>query len=437
MLWLALSLFSPAHAAPGHLPIQGVLADNVGAPIDGDVTVKFRLVSDDVGTTEFWTETVTVAAVGGRFAINLGDVADLDLDLFATYPGAYLGVKVGTDAEMPLVALGHVGYAAWAENAGDADLLEGRTRTEIASDIISTANGLYAPVTYAPDWSELTSVPTGLADGDDDTTYTAGTGLALSSGGEFSLNYTPDFGDLTSVPTGLADGDDDTTYTAGSGLALASNGEFSLNYTPDFSDLTSVPTGLADGDDDTTYTAGTGIALANGQFTLDYTPDWGDLTGVPTDVSSRNAATLEGQAGAYYLSANNLTGTVGAGLFSAYADLAAESKIGTGGTQVAAGNHTHNYAASGHNHDSDYADISHTHGRPAASEYTVVASQSASACCPSANATPIMGGCQASDLATGISKSYPINWANGSEAACQSCILGAAVDVTAIIVCEG
>ena len=51
---------------------------------------------------------------------------------------------------------------------------------------------------------------------------------------------------------------------------------------------------------------------------------------------------LDGQHGSYYQNASNINaGTLPTDRFSAYADLEAESKIGTGATQVAGGTHTH------------------------------------------------------------------------------------------------
>ena len=106
---------------------------------------------------------------------------------------------------------------------------------------------------------------------------------------------------------------------------------------------------------------------------------------------SRNADTLDGQNGSYYLNAANLTGTVGTGLFSAYSDLSAEGKIGTSAAQVAAGNH---------DHDQDYAAAAHSHGRGTVSTYYVQSPNEvgayggiASACCASKEQVPLSGGC--------------------------------------------
>lgn len=78
--------------------------------------------------------------------------------------------------------------------------------------------------------------------------------------------------------------------------------------------------------------------------------------GLRTDLD--DAATLEGNTAAYFTNASNLSsGTVSTNRFSAYDDLVAESKVGTGAGQLATGNHNHDnaYAAIGHNHDTVYA----------------------------------------------------------------------------------
>ncbi len=57
-------------------------------------------------------------------------------------------------------------------------------------------------------WNNLTAVPAGLSDGDDNTTYTAGSGLDLT-GTQFTVTGAPWSG-LTGVPAGFWDGVDDT-----------------------------------------------------------------------------------------------------------------------------------------------------------------------------------------------------------------------------------
>src|SRR5690606_40324596 len=64
--------------------------------------------------------------------------------------------------------------------------------------------------TIVADWTNLTGIPINL---DQDSTD----------------DFNGDFAALTNVPAGLADGDDDTTYTAGTGLLLSPLNEFSLD----------------------------------------------------------------------------------------------------------------------------------------------------------------------------------------------------------------
>jgi len=99
--------------------------------------------------------------------------------------------------------------STYAYTAGDAETLNGQ-----AGD-------------YYLDWRNFTHIPDDFADGvDNDTTYTAGSGLHLD-GTTFNVTGAPWSG-LSGVPAGFADGiDNDTTYTAGSGLTLSAN-QFSI-----------------------------------------------------------------------------------------------------------------------------------------------------------------------------------------------------------------
>jgi hypothetical protein len=85
-----------------------------------------------------------------------------------------------------------------------------------------------------------------------------------------------------------------------------------------------------------------------------------------------DAETLGGNGPGYYTDAGNLTGTLDPARYSAYADLQAEGKVGTGAGQLAAGDHNHDgrYALLGHTHPeyltiadaaTTYAPIDHNH----------------------------------------------------------------------------
>ncbi len=225
-------------------------------------------------------------------------------------------------------------------------------------------------------WTGLTGVPSGFADGiDDSTTYSAGFGLSLN-GTEFAVTGAPWSG-LSGVPAGFADGiDDNTTYTAGFGLTLSGT-QFAVTGAP-WSGLTGIPAGFADGvDNDTHYTAGAGLVLTGTQFSLDFAGSGSANTAARSDHnhngiyallahthageaitsgtvadariassltrdsevlgivlagdgsgSGLDADLLDGQQGNYYQNASNLNaGTLGPAYFSAYNDLTAEGYL--------------------------------------------------------------------------------------------------------------
>ena len=153
----------------------------------------------------------------------------------------------------------------------------------------------YAINSSTAPWSGLTGVPSGFSDDtDNDTTYTAGTGLTLT-GTVFSVNT----GDVQQRVTGTcaagssmrvisADGtvacetDDDTTYSAGSGFTLtgtvfsANTGDLQQRVTSTCAAGSSMRVISADGtvacetddDTDTTYTQGFGLTLTSTTFAV-------------------------------------------------------------------------------------------------------------------------------------------------------------------------
>ncbi len=52
---------------------------------------------------------------------------------------------------------------------------------ESTAELTAALNGTYRPMSYVPAWSTITGRPAGLDDGDQDTTYSAGTGLGMAS----------------------------------------------------------------------------------------------------------------------------------------------------------------------------------------------------------------------------------------------------------------
>lgn len=156
-------------------------------------------------------------------------------------------------------------------------------------------------------WSSLGGIPAGFADGvDNDTTYGAGAGLGLA-GTVFSVafagngsadmaarsdhSHITSWTNLVNTPADFADGvDNDTTYSAGTGLGLAgtvfsvsfgTNGAATTAARSDhdhlgqtwfsWTNLANIPAAFADGVDDTAnFTAGAGVTIAGSQISVEF-----------------------------------------------------------------------------------------------------------------------------------------------------------------------
>jgi hypothetical protein len=223
---------SPARAtAPDLIPVQGVLLDSAGDPVDTTVSAVFSIYTTETGGTALYTETQSVLVEDGLFTAYIGDVTTLDLATFRDNDDLWLGINIDSDGEMPRVYLGSVPFAGYAEYCGNVPTL-------VPSDLPTGV--VVGPLSCSTSGHKVTGVDSsgGLtceADVDTDTTYTAGTGLTLS-GTTFSADTSVVQSRVTGVCTAgnsireiNADGtvicepdtDTNTTYSAGFGLDLS------------------------------------------------------------------------------------------------------------------------------------------------------------------------------------------------------------------------
>jgi len=319
---LAIATTSPAAraAAPQLVPVQGVLLDSTGAAIDGDVTAVFSIYTSEVGGTALWSETQSVLVEDGLFTAYLGDVTTLDLTLFRDNGELWLGIQIESDAEMDRVLLGSNPFAGYAEHCGSApapdfaDITGTLDPTDLPAGIVS---GPLA-CTGTEKVAGIDSSGALVCAADTDTTYSAGTGLTLT-GTTFSLDtsslqarVTGTCGAGSSIATINSDGtvtcetDDDTTYSAGSGLTLTGT-----TFDVDTSALQVRVSGLcpsgqsirsigSDGsvvcelDDDTTYSAGSGLTLTGTTFSADMIALQSRITGVCASGSAIRQVLLDG-----------------------------------------------------------------------------------------------------------------------------------------------
>ena len=262
-------------ADTGLVPVQGAATDAAGAPLQGSHEVTFAMAFDLESGVQTWAETETVSFHNGAFAHLLGAVGGLELDWFRGASTLSIQVDGGAPSEPTEIA-----WTPRAAFAARADTLDG---------LDSTAFRL---LSEAVPWAQLSGVPSGLADGDNDTTYTAGTGLALNAGAFSASNVPWSALSAATLPSGLADGDNDTTYTAGAGLALNAGAFVASNVPWSALNAATLPSGLADGDNDTQQTAGAGLSLTGSAFAV-VAASGGGLTvgagGVAIDATSQDA----------------------------------------------------------------------------------------------------------------------------------------------------
>ncbi len=188
-----------------------------------------------------------------------------------------------------------------------------------SSEVISVVN----QAGYVTDVQVLTLI-TNTTSHTSTYAYTAGDAVTLD--GQDSAYYL-DWHNFINVPDDFADGvDNDTTYAAGFGLNLDDT-TFSVTGAP-WSGLVGIPAGFADGiDNDTVYTDEDALAAVNaaGYVTSSEVISVVNQAGYVTDVqvltlitnttahtstyayTAGDAATLNGQAGDYYLDWRNFT----------------------------------------------------------------------------------------------------------------------------------
>ncbi len=132
-VWFLIATTAAWGAVPSTLSVQGQLLDAAGDPIDGVVDLTLRLYLDELDpvTSAVHEETITGAVVqGGVFSEELTPAG---LDFEAPY---FLGVQVGTDAEMtPRIALTSAAYARTAGNVEDGAV----GTDELADDAVTGA----------------------------------------------------------------------------------------------------------------------------------------------------------------------------------------------------------------------------------------------------------------------------------------------------------
>jgi YVTN family beta-propeller protein len=121
-------------AVPQTINYQGYLKNTDGSPVNTSVSVVFSLYTTASGGSAIWTQTQNITPANGVYSVQLGGGSSpnpIPATVFAN-DTLYLGVKVGSDAEMtPRQQLTTTPYAFRAGSADNAVTISGQTLTNL------------------------------------------------------------------------------------------------------------------------------------------------------------------------------------------------------------------------------------------------------------------------------------------------------------------
>ena len=117
---------------------QGYLTDDSGTPLSGKQSVNFRLYSLETGGFFFWQEEQLVVITDGVFNVHLGAVAPLPATVF-NLDTIYLEIQIFNADSVweTLRPRQQFTSSAFAVRAGNADMLEGQTLSDLDTDYVN------------------------------------------------------------------------------------------------------------------------------------------------------------------------------------------------------------------------------------------------------------------------------------------------------------
>jgi len=190
---LALIFSNAIHGAaaadvPDLLPVQGLLTDTDGNPIDEPTDITFTLYDDKTGTNALWTDTFAdVDVVDGFFTVYMGTNKALNFASLITNAEIWLGMAVESDSEMERFQLSSVPFAVQAqvcERVGTLTEDAINTKFSVAdhghTDVHYTKTEMSTSGNATLHWDNVSDKPEGFSDGTDDNTTYSGKDFATS-----------------------------------------------------------------------------------------------------------------------------------------------------------------------------------------------------------------------------------------------------------------
>lgn len=129
---------------PSTLKYQGRLTNSLGLPVNEEIPITFKIYDAPTGGIELWTESHPAVSVNqGLFAVLLGTFIPLPTTLFANNNALYLGLTVGTDAEMtPRELLTSV---PWAIHSSSSEF-DAKINTIVGSGVVTTSSNIFSEI---------------------------------------------------------------------------------------------------------------------------------------------------------------------------------------------------------------------------------------------------------------------------------------------------
>ncbi|MGH7496082.1 MAG: beta strand repeat-containing protein [bacterium] len=119
VVWYLATTGIIVHAqVPQMINYQGQLTDNNGTPINGTVTMVFKIFDAATGGLELYSETQAVTVTSGIFNVLIGSTNAIPLTLFDSSTSRFLQISVNGAVLTPRRQFGSVPYAFSSRSAG-------------------------------------------------------------------------------------------------------------------------------------------------------------------------------------------------------------------------------------------------------------------------------------------------------------------------------